>query len=175
MQIKLFELGRAQYTTIELPEGATVEQLALQRSVTWVFKRLGTWAPVELQPNEVLVEWDKLIFAAATVTTVNAADGTTQTVYAQKKISWANEDCVLKVRFVQTVVSKELTVPCGLTVKDVMDLAGIRHWDVRINGEPIWFGKAINEDTTIELAVAQPTADNAVAEYDVEDIFDEQD
>ena len=167
MTIKLFELGRAQYQEINLPEGATVEQLALQRGVTGVFKRLGTGAPVELQPNEVLVEGDKLIFAAATVTTVNAADGTTQTVYAQKKIGGATEeDCVLKVRFVQTVVSKEVTVPCGLTVKDVMDLAGIRHGDVRINWEPVGFGKAIDADTTIELAVTQPEKEESFDEED---------
>ena len=171
MNVQLFEMGRAQYQTIELPAWATVEQLALIRNVQGVFKRIVTWsAPAELQPTDVLNEGDKLIFAAATTTV--RSDGTVQ--YSQKKISGANDDTV-KVKIVKQAVYGDIVVPSWLTVKDALDMAWVRHGLVKINGELAWFWLVLDSDTVIELAFEEqaPVCNNSCPEHcDEEDYED---
>ena len=164
MTIKLLIIGASQFETIELPEGATVEQLALMKNLTGEFKKIG-WGV--LAATDVLEDNLKLSFSAGTVRTVTNIDGSQSTVITSKKISWATEG-LINVRFVRTVVEKELPLPEGITVKEALDLAGIRRGNISVNWTPIWFWALLDGDTTIELSIPATTIQDEIAETETE-------
>lgn len=165
MTIKLLIIGASQFETVELPEGATVEQLALMKNLTGEFKKIG-WGV--LTATDVLEDNVTLSFSAGTSRTVTNIDGTTATVITSKKISWATEG-LINVRFVKTIVEKELPLPEGVTVKEALDLAGIRRGNISVNGTPIGFWAVLNSDTTIELSIPAAAPTQATVEYSDED------
>lgn len=159
MTIKLLIIGNASYETIELAEGTTVEQLALQKNLVGEFKRVGQGV---LQATDVLVDGSTITFAAGSTRVVTNVDGTTSQVTTVKKISWAvndsNNEGLVKVRFTKTVVERELSLPAWVTVKEALDMANIRRGNIVINGVAAGFAQAIDTDTTIELSVPAATA-----------------
>lgn len=158
MTIKLLIIGNASYETIELAEGTTVEQLALQKNLVGEFKRVGQGV---LQATDVLVDGSTITFAAGSTRVVTNVDGTTSQVTTVKKISWAvndsNNEGLVKVRFTKTVVERELSLPAWVTVKEALDMANIRRGNIVINGVAAGFAQAIDTDTTIELSVPATT------------------
>lgn len=154
MTIKLLIIGNASYETIELAEGTTVEQLALQKNLVGEFKRVGQGV---LQATDVLVDGSTITFAAGSTRVVTNVDGTTSQVTTVKKISGANDEGLVKVRFTKTVVERELSLPAWVTVKEALDMANIRRGNIVINGVAAGFAQAIDTDTTIELSVPATT------------------
>lgn len=171
MTIKLLIIGASNYETIDLPAWATVEQLALMKNLTGEFKKVW-WAV--LQSTDLLNDNDLLSFSAGTTRTVTNVDGSTTVVVTSKKISWAAEG-LINVRFVKTVVEKELPLPEGITVKEALDLAGIRRGNISINGTPVGFWALLNSDTTIELSIPASTQTNNCEQSDDCDEDEEDD
>ncbi len=170
MTIKLLIIGASQFETITLPEGATVEQLALMKNLTGEFKKIGGGV---LAATDVLEDNVTLSFSAGTSRTVTNIDGTTATVITSKKISWATAEGLINVKFVKTIVEKELPLPDGVTVKEALDLAGIRRGNISVNGTPIGFWAVLNSDTTIELSIPATPAVSENNSDDEDDYYEE--